>query len=252
MKPIKLLVIFLGVLLLLTAVPVYMYLSHDVSQLQDHYPHLILKGEEADYAIQKSRPAYWVSLSDISPAARWAIVLSEDWAFYQHGGVDLEQMKVALNEMLEGERFRGASTITQQTVKNIFLSNERSLWRKVHEIVLAYKLERSVGKARILEIYLNSIEYGPGLYGIRQASKHYFQKDPRDLTPREGAFLALMLPSPVKYYTSFRKKVLSPFVRERLTAILQKMRLAKIISPEELESQMQASFHWEYILPSEE
>lgn len=216
--------------------PLFMYFSHDVEVLKTQYPHIVEKKDEfPEYEIKKKRPNYWVKLNEISKYGKWAIVISEDWGFYQHNGIDLNQIKVALNEMVEDQKFRGASTITQQMVKNIFLYQERTLWRKLHEIILTQKVERVLSKSLILEMYLNCIEFGPGIYGIKKASYHYFKKHPGRLNPKEAAFLAMLLPSPKRYYQSFRKKKLTPFARERVNTILMKMRMAKIISYEQYE-----------------
>jgi monofunctional biosynthetic peptidoglycan transglycosylase len=146
-----------GALLLIFFSPVYMYFSHDVSELNYKYPtNVAPKNEEPLYVLKKERPKVWVGLNQISTYGKWAIILSEDWAFYQHEGVDIEQMKTAFQEMLTAERFRGASTITQQMVKNIFLSDDRTLWRKFHEIILAQKVEKAVSKNKILVDRLKS------------------------------------------------------------------------------------------------
>ncbi len=243
-RPIKYLAL-LGILLVLFS-PVYMYFSRDVLPLTTEYPHIQIKDKGLREIIFSAKmPKSWVSLNQISSYGRWAIILSEDWAFYQHEGVDIEQMKVAFAEMLDGSRFRGASTITQQMVKNVYLSESRTLWRKLHEIILAFKVEKVLSKARILEIYFNCIEYGPGIYGIKNASYHYFKKHPSSLSPREAAFLAMLLPSPKRYYVSFKKRRLTKFAQIRIKAVLTKMRMGKIISPEQYESELGRKFNWE-------
>src|SRR5690606_25653822 len=171
--------------------------------------------EVDSYDIVKKRPAYWVNLGDISTYGKWAIILSEDWAFYQHQGVDLDQLKIAITESLTLGKVRGASTISQQMVKNIYLDHSFSFFRKFKELIITYKVEKTLSKQRILEVYLNSIEFGPGIWGIRNASFHYFKKHPSRLDPREASFLAMMLPSPKRYYESFRKKKLTPFAEKR-------------------------------------
>jgi monofunctional biosynthetic peptidoglycan transglycosylase len=237
---------FMAIVVLMLFSPLYMYFSHDVSNLNQKFPHLkIDSSREVEVEIKAGKPSHWVNLKDISQFGKWAIVLSEDWAFYQHQGVYLEQMKVALSEMVTTERFRGASTITQQMVKNVLLSDSRTLWRKLHEIVLAQKVEKVLSKHRILELYLNSIEFGPGIYGIKNASYHYFKKHPSQLYPREGAFLAMLLPSPKRYYVSFKKRKLTKFAKIRIKAILVKMRMAKIISLERYESELNSKFSWD-------
>lgn len=225
--------------------PLYMYFSHDVAALKGSWPHRISKSDPALYEVRGGKPSGWVTLKEISSFGRWAIVLSEDWAFYQHEGIDVEQIKVALNEMMEEKRFRGASTITQQMVKNVYLSEERTVWRKVHEIILAQKVEKVLTKDRILEIYLNVIEFGPSIYGIRQASYHYFRKHPSALDPKEGAFLAMLLPSPKRYYISYKKKKLTAFARNRVNKILEKMRMGKVISPELYQQEKSSRLAWE-------
>jgi monofunctional biosynthetic peptidoglycan transglycosylase len=147
--------------------------------------------------------------------------------------------------MVKGDRFRGASTISQQMVKNVYLSESRTPWRKIHEIILTHKVEEALSKDRILEVYLNSIEFGPAIYGIKEASYHYFKKHPSELSPREGAFIAMLLPSPKKYYVSFKKKSLTKFAQGRIKAILRKMKMAKIISEERMQTELVTPFSWE-------
>lgn len=233
----------LAVILLFS--PIYMYFSHDVEKLNKEFPHSKIINDEISFDVKPGKPQGWSSLKEISKFARWAIVLSEDWSFFQHEGIDVEQIKVALNEMVSEKRFRGASTITQQMVKNVYLSEERSLWRKVHEMILAQKVEKVLSKNRILEIYLNCIEFGPGIYGIRKASYHYFNKHPSALDPKESAFLAMLLPSPKRYYISYKNKKLTKFAKTRINAILAKMRMGKVITPQEYESLKVARLRWE-------
>ncbi len=230
----KRLLIFVAIsgLILAASTSLYMYFSHNAEELLKGYPRNV-------------RPSDWVSFSSISPYARSAIVLSEDWAFFQHEGFDSNQMKVAIEEAAFGGRVRGASTITQQMVKNVWLSEDRTLWRKFHELILAYKVDSVLSKKRILEIYLNVIEFGPGIYGIKKAATHYFKKAPAHLTPRESAFLAMLLPSPKRYYISFKKRKLTTFAVKRINEILIKMRMGKAITPEQYQIEKESRFSWE-------
>src|SRR4029079_9752729 len=124
--------------------------------------------------------------------------------FYAHRGIDLAELPAAIVEnWTRGGAFRGASTITQQLAKNLFLSREKRLGRKLRELSLALLLEAALGKQRILEIYLNVIEWGPDLYGLRPAARRYFHKEPAELTPRQMAFLVALIPGPIKYQRSF-------------------------------------------------
>ena len=163
MKAITRKTLFFMLVLVISFTPLYMYFSHDVDKLKDHYPDQLHKDNSITYPISSKKPRHWVELSRISRYTKGAIILSEDWSFYQHAGVDLNQMAEAFGEMSSSRKLRGASTITQQMVKNIFLSSERSLLRKLHEIILAHRVEKVLTKSRILEIYLNSIEFdSPG------------------------------------------------------------------------------------------
>lgn len=239
--------VLVGLIVIILLSPLYMYFSHDVSMLNNHWPHVVKESDgDVEYELKPVAPKYWVRLNGISHYARWAVVLSEDWGFYKHQGVDFEELKKAVDESLRERRLvRGASTISQQVVKNVFLSSSRSLWRKAHEMVLAQKMERVVDKKRILEIYFNIVELGPGIYGIQQASYHYFKKHPSALNPREAAFIAMLLPSPKRYYISYKQRHLTRFARGRIRSILTKMRWAKIISWEEWEMWNGSRFGWE-------
>lgn len=237
--------IFGGVLILLF-LPLIMYFSHDVEQLNRYYPNKVIQNDlSIHYEIKSERPKDWVDLKAISPFVQWAIILSEDWSFYHHGGIDVQQIETAFREMFTLAKFRGASTITQQMIKNVYLSEKRTIWRKVHELILAQKVEKVLSKKKILEIYLNCIEYGPGIYGIRNASNHYFKKHPSEVSPREAAFLAMLLPSPKRYYVSFKRKKLTFFARARINTILKKMKMAKIISNDEFLRQKRLKLSWE-------
>lgn len=240
-----LLFLFLSTILVLAAIPTTMYFSHDGEELLKGYPHRASDKDDAKVTILTKRPASWTNLSGISRYAQSAIVLTEDWSFFQHEGFDQEQMKVALEEAASGGRVRGASTITQQMVKNVWLTEERTLWRKLHELILAYKVNKVLPKKRVLEIYLNVIEFGPGIYGITKAARHYFRKHPSELSPRESAFLAMMLPSPKRYYISFKKRQLTKFAKTRINEILIKMRMGKAISHEQYNEELHSRFAWE-------
>ena len=136
---------------------------------------------------------------------KWAVIVGEDANFYQHEGIDVKAIKNAIKYDLEKKSFaRGASTITQQTAKNLFLTREKTLVRKLEEIILAKRIERELTKGRILELYLNIVELGPMVYGIGHGARYYFDKPASDLTPRECAFLAAMLPGPKKTYNPYK------------------------------------------------
>lgn len=219
----------------------------DVRILKNQYPVMVFQGAnvQADVKFQKAQPHHWVPIGQIAKVAVGAILVSEDWAFYQHKGFDPKQIKEAIQDDLAGKRTRGASTITQQVVKNVFLSREKTLSRKAKELLLAVRLEELVGKRKILETYLNIAEWGEGVYGIRGAAHLYFDKVPSQLTAREGAFLAMLLPSPIRYGQSFRAKELTAFARRSIDDILDKMVQANYLTPEEREVEGNARFPFE-------
>jgi len=142
----------------------------------------------------------WTPYNSVSIYLRNAVLTSEDSAFFQHQGFDWTQIKESLRRDWKDKRFsRGASTITQQLAKNLYLSTSRNPLRKIQEFVIAQQLEQQLTKQRIFEIYLNVIEWGDGIYGANAASNRYFGKSPGDLLPEEAAVLAAMIPNPRRF-----------------------------------------------------
>lgn len=159
--------------------------------------------------------------SEISPYMVQAVLTTEDGGFWRHHGFLPSQFEVALRRNLMADQIKlGASTITMQMVKNVLLSHERTLSRKLQEMFLTWYVETAISKERILELYLNAIEYAPSVYGITHAARHYYGKRPADLTPPEAAYLALMLPSPVRRHVHYCKGQLSEAFRIKLQRIL--------------------------------
>src|SRR6202451_3970692 len=140
----------------------------------------------------------FVPLSQISPDLQHAVIAAEDARFYQHHGFDWHQMQIAAEDDLEGERTRGASTITQQLVKNLFFGTGRSFLRKGAEATLAPVAELVLGKRRMLEIYLNVVEWGPGVYGAEAASRYHYETAARNIGRQQAARLAAILPAPLR------------------------------------------------------
>ena len=137
-----------------------------------------------------------------------ALVVAEDSRFYSHKGIDTEALKEAIEYNLSEKRIRyGASTISQQTVKNIFLSPSRNPLRKYHELLLTLGMERNLTKKRILELYLNVAEFGRGIYGVDAAARYYWGKSAANLTVKQAIELAATLPSPVKHNPKSRTKL---------------------------------------------
>jgi monofunctional biosynthetic peptidoglycan transglycosylase len=143
------------------------------------------------------RTQVWVPLAEISPRLLKAVLMGEDAGFYGHNGFDTHEMKEAFRRNWEeGRTVRGASTITQQLAKNLYLSTDRTYTRKVKEAILTYRLEEALSKSRILEIYLNVIEWGDGVYGVEAGAREVFGKSAMGLDAAEAATLAAMIPNP--------------------------------------------------------
>ncbi len=140
----------------------------------------------------------FIPLHQISPDLQHAVVAAEDARFYQHHGFDWHEIEIAAEDDVDGKRTRGASTITQQLVKNLFFGTSRSIIRKGAEFTLVPVAEFVLGKQRILEIYLNVVEWGPGVYGAESASRYYYGTAARNIDRQQGARLAAILPAPLK------------------------------------------------------
>jgi monofunctional biosynthetic peptidoglycan transglycosylase len=140
----------------------------------------------------------FVPLSQISPDFQHAVIAAEDARFYRHHGFDWHAMEIAAEGDLEGSRIRGGSTITQQLVKNLFFGTDRSILRKGVESTLVPVAELVLGKRRILELYLNVVEWGPGVYGAEAACRYYYRTSARSIDRQQAAQLAAILPSPLK------------------------------------------------------
>lgn len=171
----------------------------------------VLQGTEVYYT--------WTSLEEMSPHLVQAVIAAEDTRFCDHSGVDLEAIQTALDEREQSGRVRGASTLTQQTAKNVFLWNGGGYFRKGGEAWMAVFIDGFWGKRRVIETYLNVAEWGDGLYGAEAAAYGRFGKPASDLTRFEAARLAAVLPSPNKW----RVNPAGPYVRQRTGTILARM-----------------------------
>ena len=170
----------------------------------------------------------WLSYPRLSAHLKRAVIASEDAGFKDHGGVEWDAIEKAWERNQKPAPARkspaqakvaGGSTITQQLAKNLFLDRERSLARKSQELVITFMLEALLSKQRILEIYLNSVEWGEGVFGAQAAARHYFRVDARGLGPMQAAQLAVMLPAPKR----FEKRPGSPYVMSRAGTVAARM-----------------------------
>jgi hypothetical protein len=181
------------------------------------------QGEWVSFDVGPSNDEF-VPLDQVSPYLIKSIMSTEDSAFYQHHGFITSEFRTALvNNLKAGKFVQGASSITMQMVKNVLLYREKTLARKLQELFLTWHVENTLEKDRIFEIYLNVIEYGPGLYGIGPAAYHFFGKKPKDLTPTEAAFFSTILPSPKERYKQYCAGTLTRWTEGKIERILQIM-----------------------------
>lgn len=172
----------------------------------------------------------WMPIKRISPLLQKAVVISEDDVFYQHNGINYEMMKEAFRVNLEKGRYvRGASTLTMQLARNAFLHKRKTLLRKARELILTRRLEKNLSKTRILELYLNIVEWGDGIYGAEAASRYYFGKPAAHLNLAEATMLASMLPNP-KYFNPFKRLKSVQRMQKRVVWLMQN---AREITPEQ-------------------
>lgn len=174
------------------------------------------EAEGKPFSIQKT----WVPLSKISPHLVHAVITSEDGTFYEHAGIDWYELEESIEKNMEkGKTARGGSTITQQLSKNLFFSTSKSYGRKAKEMIVALRMERQLSKKRILEIYLNIIEWGNGVFGAEAASRKYFGKPASMLSREEAAYMAAVIPSPRKHAPNAP----SSYISRRASLILLRM-----------------------------
>lgn len=163
----------------------------------------------------------WVARDAIAWDAARAVIASEDQRFAEHHGIDFKQLNEAIEDYQDGDDLRGASTITQQVAKNVFLWQGRSVVRKALDAYFAVLIETSWSKERILEVYLNVAEFGPGIFGVEAAAREHFGKTAASLSLSEAALLAAVLPNPLRMSASRP----SDYVRERREEIIEQVRL---------------------------
>jgi monofunctional biosynthetic peptidoglycan transglycosylase len=183
----------------------YFLLMPDLSKLKRENPRKTALMEYREKTSKEKRKPYrvyqvWTPFSKISPYLIKAVLIAEDDKFWRHEGFDYEAIQKALEKDLKAKKFKfGGSTVSQQLARNLYLSPEKSLIRKISEAIITWRMERVLSKKRILELYLNLVEWGEGIFGVEAASRHYFGKSSSELTPEEAARLASVLPNPRKY-----------------------------------------------------
>lgn len=209
----------------------------DLTRFEGPFHHEVLEPDGTVFAMDTGPgTSSWARYDAISPSLVVSVLSHEDAAFFQHRGFAPWAIRDALvRNLQEGRYVVGASTITMQLAKNLFLHREKTLIRKVQEVLLTWWLERSLTKEQILELYFNVIEYGPSIYGIRAASNYYFDCAPAALSPVAAAFLANILPAPKRYGVP-PSGALSPGMQQRLERFIRHMAERQRIDPETLEA----------------
>lgn len=207
-----------------------------VERFQEPFRHLAIEPDETVFQMRTGPGTEnWVAFADISPFVPPAVISHEDGAFYDHAGFAPWAIRDALvRNLQEGRYVVGASTISMQLAKNLYLQREKTIARKVQEVILTWWLENALNKDEILELYLNVIEYGPSVYGLRHAAAYYFGREPAELSPAESAFLACMLPSPKRYHASYERGALTRSMKSRMRRLLEHMAKRERIGPDAL------------------
>jgi len=170
----------------------------------------------------------WVSMENISPNVIKAVLIGEDDKFWNHDGFDVKGMEQAIERSLKKGSVAGGSTISQQLSKNLYLSPSKNPVRKIKEAIITWRIESTLSKRRILEIYLNVAEWGDGIFGIEAAARHYYGKSAKRLTAREASRLAAVLPNPIKYNPTGSQK----YVKNRARIIYKIMKRRGIVIPD--------------------
>ncbi len=168
----------------------------------------------------------WLPYERISPHLKRAVLVAEDIGFFDHDGFAIEEIEIAIRDAVaKGKAPRGASTITQQLAKNLWLSPSRNPLRKIEEAILTWQLERHLDKGRILELYLNVVELGPGIYGVESGARHYFGESAATIGERQAAELAASLPRPSSWHSGSKSRG----YRNRVDLILRRMAKARFL-----------------------
>lgn len=233
MKKVFRLVILVLIAALVASIGLY-FIYPDVSKLRKVTPKktAFMEYREKEWQNQGKKKKIiqqWVPLSQIPAYVIKAVLIAEDDKFWSHEGFDYEAIQKAIEKDIKKRKFAiGGSTISQQLAKNLYLTPSKNPVRKIKEAILTWRLERNLSKRRIIELYLNCVEWGDGLFGIEAAARHYFDKDVSELTAREAARLAAVLPNPRRYSATGTSK----YVESRADRIYEIMVRRGVVIPE--------------------
>jgi len=221
-------------LVILGAIDVARYFVYpDISALKETrpIPTAFMQYREEQWA-QESRNMHithkWVKMKNISPNIIKAVLIGEDDGFWKHEGFDVKGMEAAIERSIKKGTLAGGSTISQQLSKNLYLSPSKNPVRKIKEAIITWRIEKTLSKRRILEIYLNVAEWGDGIFGIEAAARHYYGKSAKRLTAREASRLAAVLPNPIKYNPTGNQK----YVKNRAKIIYRVLQRRGVVIPD--------------------
>lgn len=220
---------FIGIVLLALDVLRY-FVYPSISDLRDNRPIPTAfmeyrQNQWAEENLNKEIRQKWVSIDQISPNVVKAVLIGEDDGFYNHEGFDIKGMENAIERSIKKGTLAGGSTISQQLSKNLYLTPSKNPIRKLKEAIITWRIEKTLSKRRILEIYLNVAEWGDGIFGIEAAARHYYHKSAKKLTAREASRLAAVLPNPIKYNPTGNQK----YVKNRARIIYKTMKRRGVI-----------------------
>lgn len=219
------------ILLLLGAVDVARYFVYpDINALKEirPVPTAFMQYRQDEWAAENRDiqiTQKWVNMSNISPNIIKAVLIGEDDGFWKHDGFDVKGMENAIERSIKKGTLAGGSTISQQLSKNLYLSPSKNPVRKIKEAIITWRIEKTLSKRRILEIYLNVAEWGDGIFGIEAAARHYYHKSAKNLTAKEASRLAAVLPNPIRYNPTGNQK----YVKNRSRIILKIMKRRGVI-----------------------
>ncbi|MEI7708546.1 MAG: monofunctional biosynthetic peptidoglycan transglycosylase [Chlorobium sp.] len=226
----KLIRIIISILLLLFFADIARYfVLPDVGKLVDENPvkTAFMESREAEWKEQgltdKKIQQKWVSLNNVSPNLIKAVLIAEDDKFWKHEGFDYQAIERSIEKDIAAKKFKmGGSTISQQLAKNLYLSSSKNPVRKIKEAILTWRIEKKLSKRRILELYVNLVEWGDGIFGIDQAARHYYGVSAARLTAQQASKLASILPNPIKFspvgsssYVRNRSRIIYAIMRKR-------------------------------------
>ncbi|MDQ1297660.1 MAG: monofunctional glycosyltransferase [Campylobacterota bacterium] len=206
------------------------FLYPDINALKESppVPTAFMQYREDEWA-QQNRDMHithkWVKMKNISPNVIKAVLIGEDDGFWKHDGFDVKGMENAIERSIKKGTLAGGSTISQQLSKNLYLSPSKNPVRKIKEAIITWRIEKTLTKRRILEIYLNVAEWGDGIFGIEAAARHYYHKSAKNLTAKEASRLAAVLPNPIRYNPTGNQK----YVKNRSRILLKIMQRRGVI-----------------------